>query len=112
MSDIDLSSKQIYDSLNNDQINIPTQTDNDNNNAVKRAEPSQPMFQFQKPKRSFIGFVIFVLIIAILAFCIYFTIYRLGWGVKECVNKKYTNCAALLSPELSQLALLGVGAMI
>ena len=56
--------------------------------------------------------VLFVAIIVVLALCVYFTIYRLGWGVSECMNKNYHNCAALLTPEVAPLALTGLAALI
>ena len=62
----------------------------------------------QKPKRSVWGFIKFALIVVLLALIIYFTIYRIGWGVSECAKRNYHDCAALLTPELSTLALTSI----
>jgi hypothetical protein len=62
--------------------------------------------------RSLGGFLLFVAIVVVLALCLYFTIYRLGWGVSECMNKNYHNCGVLLTPEVAPLALTGLAALI
>lgn len=61
-----------------------------------------------KPKRSLKGFLVFILIILLFIWIIYFTIFRLGWGIKQCMNKSYHDCAALLTPELAPLAATGL----
>jgi hypothetical protein len=76
-------------------------------------QPAQPTVQSQKPvqhkpKRSVWGFIKFALIVILLALIIYFTIYRIGWGVSECAKRNYHDCAALLTPELSALALTSI----
>jgi hypothetical protein len=71
-------------------------------------EPEQP----KKMVRSFKGFVIFALAIILIAAFIYFTIYRLGWGVKECMDKNFHDCAALLTPEIAPLAATGLIALL
>jgi cobalamin biosynthesis Mg chelatase CobN len=62
----------------------------------------------QKPKRSTWGFIKFALIVILIALIIYFTLYRIGWGVSECAKRNYHDCAALLTPELSALALTSI----
>lgn len=84
---------------------------------AQQAQPAQPA-QAQvakadqpaksKPKRSVWGFIKFALIVILLALIIYFTIYRIGWGVSECSKRNYHDCAALLTPELSTLALTSI----
>ena len=74
---------------------------------VKVTPRKAPMF-----KRSLGGFLLFVAIVVVLALCIYFTVYRLGWGVSECMNKNYHNCGVLLTPEVAPLALTGLAALI
>jgi len=61
-----------------------------------------------KPKRSVWGFIKFALIVILIALIIYFTIYRIGWGVTECSKRNYHDCGALLTPELSALALTSI----
>lgn len=78
--------------------------------------PAKPVEEHKKKpmklQRSVSGFIIFSLVVLLLAAFIYFTIYRLGWGVKECMNKNYHDCAALLTPELAPLAAAGILAVI
>jgi len=74
---------------------------------VKVNQKSNKLF-----KRSLGGFLLFVAIVVVLALCLYFTIYRLGWGVSECMNKNYHNCGVLLTPEVAPLALTGLAALI
>lgn len=62
----------------------------------------------QKPKRSVWGFIKFALIVILIALIVYFTIYRIGWGVSECSKHNYHDCATLLTPELSALALTSI----
>jgi len=59
-------------------------------------------------KKSFSGFLLFVAIVVVLALCIYFTLYRIGWGVSSCLNKNYHDCGVLLTPELAPVALTGL----
>ena len=61
-----------------------------------------------KPKRSVWGFIKFALIVILIALIVYFTIFRIGWGVTECSKRNYHDCAALLTPELSALALTSI----
>jgi hypothetical protein len=68
-----------------------------------KAEPTK-----SKPKRSVWGFIKFALIVILLALIIYFTIYRIGWGVTECAKRNYHDCTALLTPELSAIALTSI----
>ena len=79
---------------------------------VQPTQPTQPVVaqaaQAAKPKRSVWGFIKFALIIILVALIIYFTIYRIGWGVSECAKRNYHDCAALLTPELSTLALTSI----
>jgi hypothetical protein len=76
---------------------------------AKPAKPAQPQPESKfKLERSLKSFLLFVAIIVLIAAVIYFTIYRLGWGVKECMNKNYEDCAALLTPELAPLAATGL----
>jgi hypothetical protein len=85
---------------------------------IQHAQPAQPAQAVQaaqpdkstksKPKRSIWGFIKFALIVILLALIIYFTIYRIGWGVTECSKRNYHDCAALLTPELSTLALTSI----
>ena len=74
---------------------------------IKITQQESPMF-----KRSIGGFLIFVAIVVVLAFCIYFTLYRLGWGIGECLNKNYHNCGVLLTPEVAPLTLVGLSALL
>jgi len=57
------------------------------------------------------GFLLFVAIVVVIALFIYFTVYRLGWGVTECMQKNYHNCATLVTPEVAPLALTGLAAL-
>lgn len=74
--------------------------------AAQAAQPTQAAKA--KPKRSVWGFIKFALIVILLALIIYFTIYRIGWGITECAKRNYHDCAALLTPELSTLALTSI----
>jgi hypothetical protein len=120
MSNIDLANKAVYDMIND---NVTQENDTPSNgvkqvsNGVKQATatatapalaPSKPL----KMERSFKGFFIFVFVIIFIGAFIYFTIYRLGWGIKECVNKNFHDCAALLTPEVAPLAAAGILALI
>jgi len=75
-------------------------------NSVTAAQAAQGVQS--KPKRSVWGFIKFALIVILLALIIYFTLYRIGWGVTECAKRNYHDCAALLTPELSTLALTSI----
>jgi hypothetical protein len=72
-----------------------------------KVEPTRTKAE-SKPKRSVWGFIKFALIVILLALIIYFTIYRIGWGVTECAKRNYHDCAALLTPELSAIALTSI----
>ena len=74
---------------------------------VQSAQPTQ-VTQKYKPKRSVWGFIKFSLIVILIALIIYFTLYRIGWGITECSKRNYHDCAALLTPELSTLALTSI----
>ena len=118
MSQLDLSDKALYDMIGNGvvvekapQMEMMEMEDT----PVQRIE--KPVVQKPvaeaKPKsfkieRSLKSFVIFILVVALVAAFIYFTVYRLGWGVKECMNKNYHDCAALLTPEMAPLAATGL----
>ena len=119
MSQLDLSDKALYDMIGNGvvvekapQMEMMEMEDT----PVQRVQPVQSIqepVEETKPKtfkieRSLKTFVIFILVIALVAAFIYFTIYRLGWGVKECMNKNYHDCAALLTPEMAPLAATGL----
>jgi magnesium-transporting ATPase (P-type) len=119
MSQLDLSDKALYDMIGNGvvvekapQMEMMEMEDT----PVQRVQPVQRIqepVEETKPKtfkieRSLKTFVIFILVIALVAAFIYFTIYRLGWGVKECMNKNYHDCAALLTPEMAPLAATGL----
>jgi cobalamin biosynthesis Mg chelatase CobN len=71
-------------------------------NQSKASQQSQPR------KRSVWGFIKFALIVVLLALIVYFTIYRIGWGISECSKRNYHDCAALLTPELSSIALASI----
>ena len=112
MSNVDLADKAIYDMLNDNQkVVVPEQQ-------AQQAQAKQPTQEVQakqpskKMVRSLKGFVMFTLIIVLIAAFIYFTIYRLGWGVSECVKKNYHDCATLLTPELAPLAATGLLALL
>ncbi len=116
MSELDLSNKALYDMIGNGVVeknpfmemeSIPV------SKAVEEQVQSAQSVEPAKPKpfkieRSLKTFVIFVLAVALIAAFIYFTVYRLGWGVKECMNKNYHDCAALLTPEMAPLAATGL----
>jgi len=76
--------------------------------AQKQAQAQEQAQKQQKPKRSVWGFIKFALVVLLFALIIYFTIYRIGWGVSECAKRNYHDCAALLTPELSALALTSI----
>ncbi len=122
MSQLDLSDKALYDMIGNggvvektplmemEEINpvtFPVQENVVADNTVVEAKP-KPF----KIVRSLKTFVIFILAVALIAAFIYFTVYRLGWGVKECMNKNYHDCAALLTPEMAPIAATGLLAFI
>lgn len=71
--------------------------------SAQSAQSAQPMPM--KRKRSVWGFIKFALIVVLFALIVYFAIYRIGWGISECAKRNYHDCAALLTPELSALAL-------
>ena len=71
--------------------------------SAQSAQPTQ-----SKPKRSVWGFIKFALIVILIALVVYFIIYRIGWGVSECAKRNYHDRAALLTPELSALALTSI----
>ena len=73
-----------------------------------QVQPTKVQSVKSKPKRSVWGFIKFGLIVILIALIIYFTIYRIGWGVSECAKRNYHDCAALLTPELSTLALTSI----
>lgn len=111
MSEIDLSNKAIYDMINDQKVKEKNTSEED----IVKTAPETPtkattkgsIHKF-KMERSFKNFIIFVLVIVFIAALIYFTIYRLGWGIKECMNHNYQDCAALLTPELAPLAATGL----
>ena len=116
MAYLNLSDPSVYDLVNQEtgtnsskvMQNTPVSTQQAPPVAViKVTNKKTPLF-----KRNLHGFLLFVAIIVVLALCVYFTIYRLGWGVSECMNKNYHNCAALLTPEVAPLALTGLAALI
>ena len=120
MSQLDLSDKALYDMIGNGVVEKTPLME------MEESKPFTPSLEEQvmaiesvspdveaKPKpfkivRSLKSFVIFILVIALIAAFIYFTIYRLGWGVKECMNKNYHDCAALLTPEMAPIAATGL----
>ena len=136
MSNVNLSDPNLYELVNNKEENseaaqpmmAPLANSQATNNAPVPVKVVPTRIEIQQPapstvikvtpkksplfKRSLGGFLLFVAIIVVLALCIYFTIYRLGWGVSECMNKNYHNCAALLTPEVAPLALTGLAALI
>lgn len=90
-------------------VQQPTQAQQLQPTQVQTVEqPVQPQPTKAKPKRSVWGFIKFALIVILLALIIYFTIYRIGWGVSECAKRNYHDCTALLTPELSALALTSI----
>ena len=112
MSQLDLSNKALYDMIDNSLVVEKTPLMEMEENIVSKAVEEQ-VTPVEKPKqfkieRSLKSFVIFILVIALVAAFIYFTVYRLGWGVKECMNKNYHDCAALLTPEMAPLAATGL----
>jgi hypothetical protein len=121
MSQLDLSDKGLYDMIGNGSVveKVPLMEMEERKPIFKTVEEQvqadqvveQPKKQF-KIERSLKTFVIFILAIALVAAFIYFTVYRLGWGVKECMNKNYHDCAALLTPEIAPLAATGLLAFI
>lgn len=120
MSSVDLSNKDMYKMLNENMVE-PEMVD-----AVAMeapvpqmqpimAPPMMPEPQPEKPKkmvRSIKGFFMFAIVVILAAAFIYFTVYRLGWGVKECMNKNFHDCAALLTPEIAPLAATGLIALL
>jgi hypothetical protein len=125
MSELDLSNKALYDMIGNGVVvEKAPQMEMEDTPVQSVQEPVKPTMQptvvsavEAKPKtfkieRSLKTFVIFVLAVALIAAFIYFTIYRLGWGVKECMNKNYHDCAALLTPEMAPIAATGLLAFI
>jgi magnesium-transporting ATPase (P-type) len=116
MSQLDLSDKALYDMIGNGVVvekapqmemmemeDTPVQSVQRIQEPVVEAKPKS-----FKIERSLKSFVIFILVVALVAAFIYFTVYRLGWGVKECMNKNYHDCAALLTPEMAPLAATGL----
>jgi hypothetical protein len=140
MSALDLSDKSLYDMINNNnriteknpmmemrmQKEAEIMPELSSQSEVMPELSQQPQLLLEPevipetiPKkksfkivRSLKSFVIFVIAVALIAAFIYFTIYRLGWGVKECMNKNYHDCAALLTPEMAPLAATGLLALI
>ena len=129
MSEVDLSNKAIYDMVNDQKVSEKHYSDESSIDSTiseegvvaKPVKPTQVKVievetSVAKPKfkieRSLKSFIIFVLVIVFIAAFIYFTIYRLGWGIKECMNKNYQDCAALLTPELAPLAATGLLALL
>jgi hypothetical protein len=122
MSQVDLSNKAIYDMVNDQIVTEKQNYDNTDTESVESSvfekettiSTSAPQVTSTVPKqrfkleRSIKGFVVFVVVIVFIAAFIYFTIYRLGWGIKECINHNYQDCAALLTPELAPLAATGL----
>ena len=131
MADLDLSDKALY-SMVNPNVRVPeTQLESqapnvdvrgvpaaNNGNAASVVEANKPlvsasgMVQPRKMKRTVKNFVLFALTVALVVCVLYFLIYRLGWGVSECMNKNYHNCAALLTPEVAPLAALGLASLV
>jgi hypothetical protein len=124
MSNVDLADKAIYDMLNDNQkVVVPEQltqdemtqdemTQDEMTQQVESVQPVQAKQPSKKMVRSLKGFVMFALIVVLIAAFIYFTIYRLGWGVSECMKKNYHNCATLLTPEVAPLAATGLLALL
>lgn len=132
MSNVDLSNKAVYDMLNDNvkqekqvmpvmqkmpmpQPEAPSMPMPMPMPMPEPETPSVPAKQTQGPKkmvRSLKGFVMFALIVILIAAFIYFTVYRLGWGVQECMKKNYHDCAALLTPEIAPLAATGLLALL
>ena len=110
MSNVDLADKAIYDMLNDNEKVVPEQPVQ----PVQPIEPVQPMPVKDSIKmvRSFKGFLMFALIVILIAAFIYFTVYRLGWGVSECMKKNYHDCATLITPEVAPLAATGILALL
>ncbi len=132
MSNVDLSNKAVYDMLN-DNVKQEKQQMQQMQQMQKMPQPEAPSVpvampmemqmqmqyvpakQTEGPKkmvRSLKGFVMFALIVILVAAFIYFTVYRLGWGVQECMKKNYHDCAALLTPEIAPLAATGLLALL
>ena len=125
-SETNLAPFVAYDNGDETQENIEYEPVIGNNDTTTQPEPEpvqpqpaqqqpaqQPQQQQQqpvksKPKRSVWGFIKFALIVILIALIIYFTIYRIGWGVSECAKRNYHDCAALLTPELSTIALTSI----
>lgn len=134
MSNVDLSNKAMYDMLNDNiteelpvelefveapvkaPVQVPVKVPVQAPVQVPVKAPVQVQVQapvkHKKMVRSLKGFVTFSLIVILIAAFIYFTVYRLGWGVTECMNKNYHDCAALLTPELAPLAATGLLALL
>jgi hypothetical protein len=122
MSQLDLSDKGLYDMINGNPtvVEKAPMMEMEEQTPLKKFAVDAPVARAEvqdKPKsfkivRSLKTFVIFILAVALVAAFIYFTIYRLGWGVKECMNKNYHDCAALLTPEIAPLAATGLLALI
>ncbi len=120
MSQLDLSDKALYDMINGNQVvmekapmmEMEEQSSEKNVDATVARAPVENKPKSFKIERSLKTFVIFVLVVTLVAAFIYFTVYRLGWGVKECMNKNYHDCAALLTPEIAPLAATGLLALI
>ena len=124
MSQLDLSDKALYDMIGNGVVvekdpimemeSIPiSKAVEEQVKSAQSTEVVQPTkSKGFKIERSLKTFVIFILAVALVAAFIYFTVYRLGWGVKECMNKNYHDCAALLTPEMAPIAATGLLAFI
>jgi hypothetical protein len=116
MSQLDLSDKGLYDMISPEIINNDIVVEKTTMMEMEKTKPVAEQVVV-KPKsfkieRSIKSFVIFILVVSLVAAFIYFTIYRLGWGVKECMNKNYHDCAALLTPEMAPLAATGLLALL
>ena len=130
MSEIDLSNKAIYDMVNDQKVKEKNTSEDSSvdSSVFEEEKTTQPRVVVSTPsatsapakapehkfkmERSFKNFIIFVLVIVFIAAFIYFTIYRLGWGIKECINHNYQDCAALLTPEIAPLAATGLLALL
>jgi hypothetical protein len=130
MANLDLSDKALY-SMVNPNVKVPANQLEDeapnvdvrgvpavnNGNAASVAEANRPLVtgapttQPRKMKRTFKNFLLFVATVALVVCVLYFLVYRLGWGVSECMNKNYHNCATLLTPEVAPLAALGLAGL-
>ena len=129
MANLNLSNGSLYELVNEKKVDDRQVDEVENTNPTVQAMlnvPVNKVTQQDSPvvtvkvnqksnklfKRSLGGFLLFVAIVVVLALCIYFTLYRLGWGVSECMKKNYHNCGVLLTPEVAPLALTGLATLI